>query len=104
MSWTTNLILSNFILGKVFFPASLVHKRVQGGSLGGLGDHPPQHFEWGDLVKYDIEPRQCVILVSMVSIRICITSVHLDFREQRSLDDRRNIRGESARTNITSAG
>ena len=52
MSWTTNSILSNFILRKVFFPAFLVHKRVQGGNPGGLGDHPPQRFEWGEYSHY----------------------------------------------------
>ena len=41
-----------FYIKKSFFPASLVHKRVQGGSPGGLGDHPPQRFEWGGYSQY----------------------------------------------------
>ena len=43
-----------FYIKKSFFPASLVHKRVQGGSPGGLGDHPPQRFEWGDIANISL--------------------------------------------------
>ena len=43
-----------FYIQKRFFPASLVHKRVQGGSPGGLGDHPPQRFERGNIANLSL--------------------------------------------------